>query len=636
MLLGLALGVGGALVVNAQEELLQELKTVAGVHLVGRHKLSAGAIRKVLKTRPVSIWPWREKPALRFDYLRADAQSIRDLYRHNGYLDADATYSVAPAKKKDQVEVTFTIREGPITHIRSVQFEGVAVYPLKDLRKKLWSQPDRSFDPAYLQLDTLLISTLYQERGYRPHVAASYRRGQPDSTHVDVTYSLREGQRYRVGEVTVSGQDRVKDKLIQRELLLRPNDIYQLSRVSRTQERLYETDLFQQVQIEPLPDSTQTLMNFDVRLREHKPRWVDLSVGSSTDERFRIEGDWGHRNLGGRGQQGVLTSRLGFSPGAEGVQLKFQRFHIEGSLIEPWVFGSRNRGLITPYFERYDDRADPAWVKHFRYEGLNFQLRRELNRFTRVTIGQDNLWAWERFENTHVDTTRSDTIIPPTYTTHRLSLSFERDNRDNPFTPTHGSTTRLVAEIAGGPLSGTSSFHKYQVGGTWYTPMRNNWILATRASAGVIFPFGTPPFFATPDVDSEVARVPLEDRFRAGGVNSIRHYGENTIPAGGNGGLALLLGSAEFRIPTPIRFPFLGPLGFEAYIDAGNVWTRPERITWDDFSSRSELDPDAVRIVAGIGPRIELPIGPLRADITWRFRPERSHDKLQFAIGPSF
>ena len=166
-------------------------------------------------------------------------QSIRDLYRHNGYLDADATYSVTPTRKNNQVEVTFTIHEGPITHLRAVQFEGVAVYPLKDLRKKVWSRPGRIFDPAFLQLDTLLISTLYQERGYRPHVTAAYRRGQPDSVHVDVTYSVREGQRYRVGEVTVSGQDQVKDKLIQRELLLKPNDVHQLSRVSRTQERLY-------------------------------------------------------------------------------------------------------------------------------------------------------------------------------------------------------------------------------------------------------------------------------------------------------------------------------------------------------------------------------------------------------------
>mgnify|MGYP003693732881 CR=1 FL=1 len=177
--------------------------------------------------------------------------------------------------------------------------------------------------------------------------------------------------------------------------------------------------------------------------------------------------------------------------------MNFQRFHIEGSVIEPWLLRSRNRGLVTPYFERYDDRADPSWVKHFRYQGVNFQLRRELNRFTRVTIGQDNLWAWQKFTATHVDSTRSDTIIPPQYTTHRLSLSFERDLRDNPFTPSHGSTTRLVAEIAGGPLSGTSSFRKYQVGGTWYTPMKNGWILATRASAGVIDPFGPRPSFST-------------------------------------------------------------------------------------------------------------------------------------------
>lgn len=640
---------GQAPVAHAQEELLQELKTVASVQILGRRHLSAGAIRKVLKTRGKSVWPWRDRPALRFDYVRADVAAIRQLYRHHGFLDADVAARVSSAGPSGMVEVTFAIREGERSRVGAVRFEGVAIYPEAELRKKIWARPGRPFDPAYLQLDTLIISTLYQQRGYRPHVSADFDRGDPDSTRIQVIYGVQEGQRYRVGEVTVSGHDRVRDRLITRELLLKPGTFYSLSRVQRSQERLYETGLFSQVQIEPLPDSTHTMMNFDVRLRERKPRWLDAGVGSGTDERFRLVGEWGHRNVAGQGLQGVISTRLTFSadPYAQAQRFMwFQRWHVEGSLIEPWLLRTRTRGIVTPFYERYDDRADTNWVVRQEFKGINFQLRRELNRFTRLTLSQENVFARQELEiraAAAVDSAQRDSLsktAEPDYTTHRIALGVERDLRDNPFTPTRGSAIRLVAEVAGGPLRGTSSFQKYEAGASWYTPLPNGWILATRAAGGLINPFGPRPTFspvlttAGASVDSQVARVPLEDRFRTGGVNTIRGYDENAVS--GSGGLALVLASAELRIPTPVRVPFLGTLGFEAYVDAGNVWARPEYVRWSHFTDVVEDDPNTVRAVAGFGPRLDLPVGPLRIDVTWRWRPLRSHYIIQFAIGPSF
>ncbi|HET9328627.1 MAG TPA: BamA/TamA family outer membrane protein [Candidatus Eisenbacteria bacterium] len=647
IILGGLLGVCGlAAAASAQEELLQELKKVSRVELIGRRQLSAGAIRKVLKTKSPSFWPWREKPTLRFDYLTSDVEAIRQIYRHNGFLDATASYRVSSSDSIDLVTVDFLIREGERSRIRSVTFQGTNVYPAKDLRKKVWAREDRPFDPGFLQLDTLIISAMYQERGYRPHAAASYRRGDPDSTQVDVTYVVEEGERYKVGEVTVSGHDKVKDRLITRELLLKPGANYQLSRVTRTQEHLYESGLFSQVQIEPLPDSTHTTMNFDVRLRERRPRWIDAGVGSGTDERLRMLGAWGHRNLAGQGLQGTISSLLAFKPDDKKFII-FKRWHIEGSLIEPWLFGTRTRGIVTPFYERYDDREDFRWVVRQEFKGLNFQLRRELNRFARLTLSQENQFVRQELS---IRSGIADTIPPatldsllntaePDYTTHRLSLAFERDLRDNPFSPSRGSTTRLVAELAGGPLRGTSSFNKFEVSASWYTPLRNGWTLATRALGGVIHPTGSPPNFtpvAGAASDPEVARVPLEDRFRSGGVNSIRGYVENVIPPPGSGGLAQLQSSVELRIPTPLRMPLLGTIGLEVYSDIGNVWPQAKFVRWDNFAATRDLDPNAVRMVVGLGPRAELPIGPLRVDVTWRVLPERWQPIVQFALGPSF
>src|SRR5205814_5678035 len=138
-----------------------------------------------------SFWPWRARAKLRRDYLRADVTAIQTIYRHYGFLETEVEYRVATAKDPEAVDVTFVIHEGARSMLRNVELAGVTAYTPAEVRKKLLARTGRAFDPAYLQLDTLRISELYQEKGFRPHVAASMTR---DSLHhVDVSYAVREG-----------------------------------------------------------------------------------------------------------------------------------------------------------------------------------------------------------------------------------------------------------------------------------------------------------------------------------------------------------------------------------------------------------------------------------------------------------
>jgi outer membrane protein assembly factor BamA len=227
--------------------------------------------------------------------------------------------------------------------------------------------------------------------------------------------------------------------------------------------------------------------------------------------------------------------------------------------------------------------------------------------------------------------------VKPSYTTHRLQLSTDRDSRDDPLNASRGSAQNVSGEVAGGPLRGTSSFTKWQFSNATYSPFRNGWVLATRVRGGAIDPFGSaaPQFSPDANLDPQVARVPLEDRFRIGGVNSLRGYNENEIPL--SGGLAVFLGNVELRVPL------VGPFGLEFFLDAGNVWARPGYLKLKNFVpevSHDVMDASDVRYVFGAGARVNLPFGPLRVDFTWSPRPnEKGEWKVaapQFAIGPAF
>ena len=623
----------------ARDDVLGEIKTVAAVRFEGRRHVRARELQSVLKTHPPSIWPWHDRPVLRPDFLRSDTVAIRDRYRLHGFLDARDTVLVASLRDSSRVAVTFRIHEGGQSKVAAVEFDGVRSYPEDQLRRKLLTRRGQPFDPYVLGLDTLKISELYQDRGYRPRVVVTARRGAGnDSLRVWVRYEVEEGSQYRVGEINVHTSDfpvRVDSTLIRRELLLKPGQIYRRTFMVRTWERLYDTGLFSQVQITPLVNADSALIGFDIALRERRPRWIDAGVGSGTAERYRGTIEWGHRNLMGRGIQGALSSRLAFDG-----QGRFLLSHTEVSILQPWMFGTRTRGQVTPFFERSDDRADPRWLVQQDARGVKFELRRDISRFSYLSLAQDNVWAHQSF--TALDTIPAaefDTLVRA-YSTHSLALGGQWDFRDNPLNASQGSVHALTGELAGGLLRGTSSFRKLTASSAWYVPRTNGWVLALRLRAGAIEPVGLSRAFSSEsEVDSVVARVPLGDRFRVGGVNSIRGYNENAIPP--SGGLAMFQANAELRIQL------IGPFGLEMYVDAGNVWARPTYLKLSQFTPRYShvpMDPNDVRYVVGFGPRLNLPIGPIRFDLTWSLRPTPNAQggatwlraKPQFAIGPSF
>ncbi len=629
---------------RGQENLLGEPTTVAGVRFEGRHRVGSGELRSVMKTRGPSFWPWRDRSALRNDYLNADTLAIRDRYLHHGHIDARVGVRVTPTRDSTQVTVTFIIREGERSQVGALEFTGVQSYPEDDLRRRLLLKPGHTFDPYALQLDTLKISELYQEHGFRPHVAAGALRGEgPDSLRWRVRYDVEEGPRFLVGDVFYhpTAAPRVSERLVRRELLLDRDDVFRRSRMLRSGERLYDTGLFSQVQISPIIDSTRSRMDFDLRLTERKSRWVDAGVGSGTAERFHATGEWGHRNLFGRGFQGALSTRIAFN--GKG---RFILSRTELSLLEPWLLRTRTRAILTPYYERSADRANPDWLVEQESRGFRVELVRELSRFSRVTISQNNLWANQDLTlfSDSIPAARKDSLersVVSRFSTHSIALGGLRDYRDNPLSATRGSMQAITVQLAGGPLKGTSSFRKVEVASAWYTPLWNGWVLATRLRGGLIKPTGEGPAFSLEnEVDEEVTRVPPNDRFKTGGVNSIRGFGESKIAP--DGGLALLQANAELRIPV------IGPFGIEIFFDAGNVWARPSYIKGRHFRpgrSHVPLEATDVRYVFGIGPRVNLPIGPLRFDLTWSLRPFPDPDKgvtrwliaePQFAIGPSF
>src|SRR5262249_29254981 len=136
---------------------------------------------------------------------------------------------------------------------------------------------------------------------------------------VDVRYVVELGRSYTFGQANLSspGDLHVKPRLILRELVYRPGDRDKGSLGQESIEQIYRSGLCSQVQMTPLPDSSNGVIEFDLRVRERRPRWLDAGVGSGTSERLSFTGEWGHRNINARGLQTVIGTKVAFDANAK-------------------------------------------------------------------------------------------------------------------------------------------------------------------------------------------------------------------------------------------------------------------------------------------------------------------------------
>ena len=194
------------------------------------------------------------------------------------------------------------------------------------------------------------------------------------------------------------------------------------------------------------------------------------------------------------------------------------------------------------------------------------------------------------------------------------SLGLVRDTRDDAFLPTRGGYASIEGTVFAKALGSEASFLQAFLRGSWTASLRRAGRFATFLRIGAEQPFG----------GTEI--VPLSERFFAGGINTLRGFATDSVGGleieGNNvGGEALLLFNQEWH------FPIWKSLRGELFLDVGNVYP-----TIDD------LDLTDLRYDAGVGLRLDTPIGPIRLEYGWKLdrQPGESPGELIFAIGTLF
>lgn len=560
---------------------------------MGNRVLESGDIqeRLAVRKRPWAVWGEPQRVDRRT--VLDDAIRVANMHKRAGYYDARVR-EIRFRERRGFIDVIFVIDEGEpvlISKLAEIMYPDAGPGELDVLAEQSPLEPGDVFSSSnYLGTQRRLRSFL-RNRGYYASEVTPEAWVNPRLYSAEVTYTVFDGPRVRFGSVTVEGLRQVAPEIVERELQWREGDWYSERAVDETIDRLHGLNLFRFIRIEPQPFDPQTQeLPLMVSASEAPPQVFRAGVGYGTEDGVRLQARYEHFNFLGDARRFSAIARTSFL-----LQ------NLELSLLQPYIFGTRSSASMAAEYRR--ERILDA----FSYE--RYTLTPRLNRrFSRQTMGfVGYLLEYNRTFDVEVGVPLVEQRAVDPGLLSGVVAGLERDTTDSAMTPRSGNIARARGLYAGTVLGGLFDFYSLQ-GETWqyFNPFRR-WVYVAKLELGVADPFGD-------------SRVPLYERFYAGGDDSVRGYRRDRLgPAIG--------GHTLVEMAHEIRYRFPGGHWAALFADMGMISTRP--YTWES---------DEVRWGVGPGYRIETLLGLVRADVGFPLQPRVDEPNWRFhlSIGQTF
>lgn len=665
------------------------------IYIDGNSVLSDGKIKRTMKKtneKGSLIKLFSQKKFVRSDY-DADKQRIIDKYNELGYRDAKITWDSVSNYNDKTVDVHIKVDEGKKYYINSINWVGNTVYPTSVLNRVLGFEHGDVYNQKLLNKRTSedddAVSNLYLDNGYLFfQLVPIESKVQGDS--VDLEMHLYEGKQARINKVTINGNDRLYEKVVRRELRVRPGDLFSKSDLMRSAREIAQTGHFDPEKMDIRPEPNEENGTVD----------IILNLESKANDQIEFSAGWGQTGIIGKlslkftnfSIQNLFhpSTYKGLIPQGEG-----QTFTISGqtnakyynafslSFLDPWfggkrpnslsvsAFYSRQTGINSSYYNRmyqnsyynswmynnygygYNDNAyenayDPH--KYLQMAGISVGFGKRLKwPDDYFTISAELSYQWYSLKNWeylyYMNNGTSNSIT--------LGITLARNSIDNPLYTRKGSSFSLSFRFTPPvglfgkknweKLSKSSSeadkkqlyrwieYWKLKFQARTYTPLTDpdgRWtlVLMTRADIGLLGSW------------TRHVKTPFETFYVGGdGMSGSYTYATETVALRGydNGQFTPsgYDGYAYDRFMMELHFPLMLSTSATIYpllfVEAGNAWT-----------SVQKFNPFDMKRSAGVGVRIYLPmLGMMGIDWGYGFDTvygRKGGSNFHFVLGQEF
>ena len=217
-----------------------ERPTINRINIEGNERLSDDILLSVVTSEPRRVYSPTQ--------AEADAAAIVDAYVSAGRLAATVQPRII-RRSDNRVDLAFEVREGRVVENERISFVGNRAYSDRRLRRAIGTKQAGflraiiradSFIPERIAFDRQALTDFYQSRGYVDFrvldVTSEFSRERDASF---VTFTVREGQKFSVGAVSVTSEFPDADINSYRDALrLRSGETWNPAQIDEQIERL--------------------------------------------------------------------------------------------------------------------------------------------------------------------------------------------------------------------------------------------------------------------------------------------------------------------------------------------------------------------------------------------------------------
>ena len=667
------------------------------IYIDGNQVLSDKKIQRVMKktnekARLVNLF--RQKKFVDKDF-ETDLGLIIKKYNELGYRDARILKDSVSQHDEKTVDVHISLEEGRQYFISDITWAGNTVYSSAHLNAILGMKAGDVYDQTLLNKRTKedddAVANLYMNNGYLFFQLVPIE-SKVEGDSVALEMRIIEGPQARINSIIINGNDRLYEKVIRRELRVRPGELFSKEDLMRSAREIAQTGHFdpESMDIKPEPNPENGTVDLLFNLTSKNNDQVELSAG------------WGQTGVIGRvalkfsnfsiknlfnpsSYKGIIPQGEGqtFTISAQTNAKYYQAYSL--SFFEPWFGGKRPNSLsVSAHYSRqtgvnsnfysknyYDPYMMGGWGYSYGYNSDYYQASYENaydpNKYLQmagISVGfgkrlnwPDNYFTftgqlsynWYNLKNWdylyYMNNGTSNAFV--------LGLQLARNSIDNPLYTRSGSQFSLdfsltppvslfsnknwQALAADGSQAAKKEMYRWieywklKFKSRTYTPLTDptgKWTLVLMTRADI----------GLLGIYIKYLKSPFETFYVGGdGMSGSYMYAQETIALRGydNGAFTPWTkdGYAYTRFCMELHFPFLlqpsTTIYGLAFVEGGNAWTDVK-----DFA------PFNLKRSAGVGVRIFLPMVGMMG-IDWGYGFDTVYGKkggghFHFILGQEF
>ncbi len=426
-------------------------------------------------------------------------------------------------------------------------------------------------------------------RGYPDAKITMTRRLGYDSYTPDFVIEL--GVRVRLLDVKSDGLKRTNPDRVEQIMKPLEGEWYDQAAMNGKVKDLLSTGAFESVRIET-SEVARKRIDATLHFDEAKAKEISFSGGFGTFEGPILRAAYIDRNF-----RGMLR---GFSVGSE---VSARGLLGELKLTDPWWRGTdilrthRLYSLIRAFegYTTYETGFETSW----KYDMTDHYSMELLAGYSYVSVSEEGL--------------PTAVLGEASYGHLRAAFTQSIDYRDSKILPKSGWHLSLPIQIGAAIGEDTSTYTKIGLDGGYYYPINDTYQFGVGGFANLVLP------------SDGIQDLPIDLRVFNGGPRSVRSFPERELgPLSGGDPYG---GDFSWVINTEFSRNITGPVRLVAFVDAGGVS--------GEYIAPSE---GGLELAAGLGVRIDLPIGPVRLEYGHNLTQDGDEPSgtVHFAIGATF